>query len=146
MTLRTVFLQDLAAMALMGLALQTGLTLPVLATLVFMLLRLLPHIQSANTQMTVILSRQAAVRAVLDLLDTRDKPYPKAGSLRCERFQREIRFERVCFSYRGKARPALRDIDLRIERGGGANRRRPPPRLVRGGSRRAGAGGNDRNP
>ncbi|BBL77329.1 ABC transporter ATP-binding protein [Methylomagnum ishizawai] len=111
--------EGLAAMVLMGLvilALRTGLSLPILATLVFMLLRLLPHIQSANTQITVILSRSAAVCSVLDLLDGRGKLYPKAGSARFGGFRRDIHFERVCFGYQGKEQPALQDIDLRIGR------------------------------
>ncbi|MGZ8217161.1 ABC transporter ATP-binding protein [Methylomagnum sp.] len=112
--------EGLAAIALMGmvfLALKTGLPLPVLATVMFMLLRLLPQIQSLNTQFAVILSRNAAVEAVLDLMDSRGKPYPRAGTARPERLDRGVRFENVSFAYRGKDQAVLRNIDLDLPRG-----------------------------
>lgn len=112
--------EGLAAMALMGmvfLALRTGFSLPVLATVVFMLFRLLPQIQSMNTQFAVILAKHASVVAVLDLMDRRGKPYPKAGSERFGGLAQGIRFEQVSFAYRGKADPALENVDLEIPKG-----------------------------
>ncbi|MGR8980717.1 MAG: ABC transporter ATP-binding protein [Gammaproteobacteria bacterium] len=112
--------EGLAAMTLMGLtflALKSGLSLPVLATVVFMLLRLQPQLQSANTQLAVIRSRYAAVESVLNLLEPAGKPYPRAGEKHFQRLQQGISFANVCFAYQGKDRKALSHIDFEIQRG-----------------------------
>ncbi|MGZ8250553.1 ABC transporter ATP-binding protein [Methylomagnum sp.] len=112
--------EGLAAMALMGmvfLALRTGLSLPVLATVVFMMFRLLPQIQSVNTQFATILARNAVVESVLDLMDSQGKPYPRAGTGRFGGLVRDIRLEHVSFAYRGKAGAALESVDLEIPKG-----------------------------
>ena len=113
--------EGLAAIALMVmvfLALQANLSLPVLATMVFMLFRLQPQIQSANTQIAVILSKHSAVETVLELMDGDAADLSNAGGggyVDCLRDS--IRLENVSFAYHAKDRAALHDIDLEIRKG-----------------------------
>lgn len=112
--------EGLAAIALMGLVfvtLKAGLSLPVLATVVFMLLRLLPQLQSASNQWALILARQAAVEEVLDLMNPPGTAYVRAGGRRLDRWTQGIRYERIGFSYPQRDHAALSDIDLDIVKG-----------------------------
>ena len=59
----------------------------------------------------------ASVADVFDYLKRTETPVVKDGARRCERFEREISFDRVSFAYETGDRPALRDLAFSIPRG-----------------------------
>lgn len=112
--------ESLAAVALMIMvliALKVGLSLPVMVTCVFMMLRLQPQIQSANLQYSEILSRHASVTAVQEFLNPHDKPSVPVGYLLLEHLKQGIYFEDVCFTYGKRHTNALTHINLDIAKG-----------------------------
>ena len=92
--------------------------LPVLGALTLAAQRLLPLTQQLYYGWTTISSEQAVVRDVAALLQL---PIDEAALLPADRppiaFAHEIRLEGVTFHYSGRARPAVEDINLVIERG-----------------------------
>lgn len=102
--------------ALVALALQIGMELSVLVAMAFMLYRLQPQLQGANSNLAAITAAQAPVEAVLELMDEHGKPYPRSGSIQPRRLTQGIRFESVGFAYEEREQ-TLNDIDCVIERG-----------------------------
>jgi subfamily B ATP-binding cassette protein MsbA len=65
----------------------------------------------------MILAKHASIQATLDFVDSRGKPYPKAGMERFGGLMRGICFEKVSFAYCGKDSLALENVDLEIAKG-----------------------------
>lgn len=112
--------EGLAAAVMIGLvflALQAEFPLSVLVTMVFMLYRLQPQIQTANTNLTRLASMDAAVEAAMGMLNSPDNPSLGAGTRGFERLEHGIRFEQVTFIYGQKGRKVLREVDFEIAKG-----------------------------
>jgi len=112
--------EGLAAIVMIGavfLALQAHYALSVLVMVVFVMFRLQPQIQTANTNFTQLTALSAPVKAAMAWLDTHDKPYLSSGTRLFGHLERGIRFEQVTFAYGGKGRKVLRAVDIDIAKG-----------------------------
>jgi subfamily B ATP-binding cassette protein MsbA len=92
------------------------LSMALLLTFLFALLRLVPLVHQLNGQRGQWAQFNAALENVGDLLRTDDKPYLKDGPLEEVTLRDAITFEDVSFAYE-PGEPVLTGIDLRIERG-----------------------------
>lgn len=87
-----------------------------LLTFLFVLFRLVPAIQEINGCVATISSFQGSLTNIGRLLETRDKPYLKNGSIEFTGLRRAIEFRSVDFGYDFKSR-VLHDITLTIQKG-----------------------------
>lgn len=97
---------------------QLDLVFAGLMTYLLLLFRLLPHIGHLNRNRTQLVNTASSVDVVDDFLSKTNKPFMKRGSTPYRELKKEIRFNRVSFRYPGGNRWVLRDIELRIPKGG----------------------------
>jgi ABC-type multidrug transport system fused ATPase/permease subunit len=92
-----------------------GAAIPVLGGMILGIQKLLPAVQTSYSSWAGIRGNHHALLDVIDKLELADAR-PAAASAPLP-FERDIRFEGVTFSYPERAEPALRGIDLSIEKG-----------------------------
>lgn len=90
---------------------------PALIAYLALLHRLQPHVRSIADARLLLTSLSAPIRAVAGLLSLSPWAPARRGTLNPKNLEREIRFERVSFSYSGKEneeRRALEDVSLTL--------------------------------
>ena len=83
---------------------------------IFALMRMIPKVTQINENRNGISVNMAGTEAILDLLDTENKPMVKSGNTKLQNFQKVIMFENVDFRYQ-KGRDILKNISFSIEKG-----------------------------
>lgn len=90
--------------------------LPAVGAFVFGVQRLLPLMQQTYLNYATIIGGQASLVDVLDLLEQK-MPISIGDRKKPLRFEMAIELENLSYSYPTQAKPALRNIDLKIEKG-----------------------------
>lgn len=91
--------------------------IPILSTFILILYRMMPHVLSLNNQRTRISADMAAVRSVVEVIETGRTHFIQDGSLPFSGLQRDIVFSEVTFQYQQREETALKQINLTIQRG-----------------------------
>ncbi|NJL20608.1 MAG: ABC transporter ATP-binding protein [Leptolyngbyaceae cyanobacterium SM1_3_5] len=91
--------------------------IPIVSTFILILYRMMPHVLNLNARRTSISGDLAAVKGVVDLLETGDKNYLRDGTKPFHGLQKNIKFEQVSFQYVKRDMLALQDITLEINKG-----------------------------
>ncbi len=91
--------------------------IPIVSTFILILYRMMPHVLNLNAKRTSIGSDLAAVKGVVDLLETGNKSYLPDGTQAFHGLQNAIVFQNVTFQYIKRDLPALCDITLEIQKG-----------------------------
>jgi len=110
-------LAAIVMITLVVLAQRAEFALSVLVTMAFMLLRLQPQIQNANTNIAHIIAQQSVVQSVLQLLNSKDDPNRIVGGRCLKKLEKGISFKQVAFRYTNGNREALSAIDFEIGKG-----------------------------
>jgi ATP-binding cassette, subfamily B, bacterial MsbA len=84
---------------------------------VYVITQIIPVLKHINMDRAVIVSRWPFVRIVADFVRMDNKPVVPNGHKTFCGLKSAIRFDRVTFSYREDAPPALRDVSFSIPRG-----------------------------
>jgi subfamily B ATP-binding cassette protein MsbA len=82
-----------------------------------LLFRLQPQLREMQGHILSLLGAEASLAVVARELETKGKPYPKAGVLPAAPFVRDLVLQDVSFIHSGAERPSLRHVSLTIPRG-----------------------------
>jgi subfamily B ATP-binding cassette protein MsbA len=85
-------------------------------TFMFVLMRMLPILQSINTQRAQWSVYRGALEDVADLLDPTSKPYLSRGTRELDRFTESIELRNVSFGYES-GQEVIKDVSFTINRG-----------------------------
>lgn len=91
--------------------------IPIISTFILILYRMLPHVLNLNAKRTAISSDLAAVKGVVEVLETHRKTYLVDGTIPFNNLEKNIVFKEVSFQYARRDLMALQNINLEIQRG-----------------------------
>lgn len=94
-----------------------GVDIPAVIAAVLLLFRLQPHLRDIETSRMTLAGMSASLRAVREMLDESDKPYPTEGTNNFEALKSEIRFDSVGFSHDSRHRRSLDGVSFVIRQG-----------------------------
>jgi ABC-type multidrug transport system fused ATPase/permease subunit len=104
-------------LAVLLIAVRTGIDLPVLAAFLVLMNRLQPHLRAFEQASAAFASCAAHFQEVEWLLDPLGKPPVPQGHLPFEGLREKIEFRKVTFEYYDRGEPALRDASFTLHRG-----------------------------
>lgn len=94
-----------------------SLTLPVLLTYTFALLRILPRVSHLNSVRAALFLLLGSLEAVQHFLNRTEKLYLTDGTSSYKTIQEGLRFENVTFSFPNTSEPTLKEINFNIPKG-----------------------------
>lgn len=94
-----------------------GVEVPTIITAVLLLFRLQPHLREIETGRMSLAGMSAPLRAVREMLDDTDKPYPTEGAIPFAGLKSDIRFESVSFSHDPRYPLSLDAVSFVIRQG-----------------------------
>ena len=92
-------------------------TLSAVLAFMFMLYRLQPQIKLIDLYRLKLVATEGAINAVMDFIDTQDKPYSVIGYRPFSGLHQSVIFKNVSFYYRKSDLPALQNLSLEIPSG-----------------------------
>ncbi len=91
--------------------------IPIVSAFILILYRMLPHVLLLNAQRTLIGSRMAAVRSVVEILEQGEDHHVEDGDQSFTGLHTAIQYEHVSFHYDKRDAHALDNVHVTIEKG-----------------------------